>query len=140
VLTADYTEALDGHGTARIQLANFPITAVASLSVDGVVIPPASGPPYALGYVFNDTMVSLYGFKFCRGYGNVQIAYTAGYASVPADIEQAVIDWISIKYRELERTGQVSKSIAGEVITFFTGDMPKTVQTLLLQFRSVSPI
>lgn len=140
ILSASYYDALDGKGTQRIQFMNFPVTAVASVVVDGIVISPASGPPFACGYVFSDTMLSLYDFRFCRGFGNVQISYTAGYATVPFDIEQACIDWIIYKYRELDRIGQVSKSIAGEVVTFSTMDMPKTVATMLAQFRAVTPI
>ena len=135
-----YTEALDGKGTSRIMFANYPVTAVASLAIDGIVIPPASGPPYACGYVFNETALSVYGYSFCRGYGNVQLSYTAGYDETPPEIEQACIEWIALRYTERQRIGQVSKSLNGEVITFFVGDMPASVKMMLTNWRKTVPI
>lgn len=139
-LTASYSEAYDGKDTPAIALGNFPITAVASLSVDGVSISAAPAPSQA-GFVFSDTMLSLNGYRFSRGYQNVLVAYTAGYAAnaVPGELEQACIDWCSLRYRERERIGHRSKTIGGETVAYVVGDMPDSVKGALGPFRRVTP-
>lgn len=151
--SASYTETYDGKNTLSMPLKQFPITAVASLTVDGVSIPlaqPASPTnPAPSGYVFTDTMLSLVGggwpfdqYRFTRGYQNVIVAYTAGYASGSNDfliLEQACIELIATRYMERQRIGQKSKSIAGEVVSFFTGDMPDSVKAMLKPYRRVVP-
>jgi hypothetical protein len=141
IASASYSPALDGHGTRRILLENYPITAVASLAVDGVSIPAASGPPYCSGYVFNAHSVSLYGYCFTVGYGNIQINYTAGYSSVPTDIAQACIEWLADGYRSRDRIGMRSKSLAGsEVAGYAIVPMPPRVKMLLQPYKRVAPL
>jgi len=68
-----------------MMLKNFPVTSVASLSIDGVTVPPRA--PLALpqtaaswsGYVFDDVRLMLSGWTFCRGFNNVAVAYAAGF-------------------------------------------------------------
>src|SRR5215471_19421183 len=57
VLSGDWIEIRDGDGGQRLVFANFPVTAVLSLSIDGLAIPPASpgahgAGGFAAGYVF----------------------------------------------------------------------------------------
>lgn len=151
LLTASYTESYDGKDTASMILANFPITAVSSLSIDGIPIPAAPLPtptgPQPAGYVFTAKMLSLVGggypfgasYRFTRGYQNVQVAYTAGLAAVPFDIEQACIEYCAIRYSERQRIGQKSKSLGGEVVSFFAGDLTPSVKLLLAPYRRVAP-
>lgn len=87
-ISQPYSVTLDGHGGDRLSLPNSPITAVASLSIDGVAITAAATPTQA-GFVFSDTQVLLRGYRFCRGVQNVAIAYTAGFVAIPADLKQA---------------------------------------------------
>jgi hypothetical protein len=141
IAAASYTAVLDGKGTRRILLKNYPVTAIASLSIDGIVIPAAAGPPYCRGYVFNEHAVSLYGYWFAPGFGNVQISYTAGYTSTPADIAQATIEWIADAYKSRDRIGQRSKSLQGsEVVSYDITPMPKRVEMMLKQYRLVAPL
>lgn len=134
---ASYTETYDGRGTRRAVLNNFPIVSVSSLVVDGVTIAAAAGPPWSNGYVFDQLSISLYGYCFRAGFGNVQVSYSAGYATVPLDIEQACLELIGIRYKERERIGYRSKSIAGETVSFFVGDMTPSVKTALNPYRKV---
>lgn len=141
ILTQAYTEALDGHGTQRITFGNTPVTAVASLAINGQVVPPASGPPYSHGYVFNQRQLSVYGYRFCAGFGNVQVTYTAGFAACPLDLEQAVIEQIVLRYREKSRVGQSSVNLNGaETNTFKITDMLPSTLTVLNQYRLVVPV
>ena len=70
------------------------------------------------GYRFDERFLYLTGYCFWPGVANVNVAYVAGYATVPPELEQAVIELIAAKYRERERIGHQSKSLAGEATTF----------------------
>ena len=81
----------------------------------------------------------LRGLVFPRGRGNVRVSYQAGFASPPADLTQACIEMVSLRYREKDRVGLVSKGLAGETTAYSLKDMPESVRTLLSQYRRVVP-
>src|ERR1700722_8571853 len=55
IASAAYTDTRNGTGGTRLFLRNRPVTAVASLTVDGVAIAPSSPPPTGDGYLFDDS-------------------------------------------------------------------------------------
>lgn len=128
-----YTETRDGKGGQKLALTNIPVTALSSLTIDGLAIPPA---PDALspGYAFSPTMLYLRGYTFTPGFQNVSVTYTAGYAVTPPEIEQACIELVALRYKERDRIGHVSKGVAGETVTFTQKDMPPDVQSILNQY------
>lgn len=138
ILAADYVETRDGPGGARIQLRQMPINSVASVAVGGQAIAPAVGAT-DLGYLFSTTSITLRGHCFTRGLSNVVIAYNAGFAEVPEDIAQACIELIGLRYRERDRIGYVSKTLAGETVTFSVKDMTSSIQTALMAYKAVVP-
>lgn len=133
----DYREIINGNGKPILLLANYPVRAVTQVLVDGRSLPAttALGLP---GYRFDDLSLFLAGEIFRRGHQNVEICYQAGYAQTPPDIEQACIELVALRYRERERIGHQSKSLAGETVSFFIGDMPASVKTLLAPYRKVA--
>ena len=138
IASATYNETRDGNGGTRLFLGNYPVTAVASLSIDGITIPASPGPGQP-GYVFNQYAISVRGYTFTDDYNNVVISYTAGFASVPQELAQACIDLIALRYRERDRIGLVSKGLAGETTTFSIKDMPSSVMTILNNYKRVVP-
>ncbi len=98
VLPRDVVDLFDGNGRNRIQLRNWPVVSVSSVSIDGQPIPQAADcqshgwllepsdnePPGAM------QMIMLRGGVFPRGWQNIAIAYRAGYqilgeaATIPA--------------------------------------------------------
>lgn len=143
ILLATYTEIYTKGWGNTITPENWPITAVTSLTSNGNVIP-ASPDGIQNGYVFNDKTIFLNGYAF--GFGpfvqgkqflNVTLVYTAGYATVPLDLEQAVIHLVALRYREAERIGQRSKSMGGEVISFNVVNMPPDVVDTLAMYKKV---
>ena len=139
IKTANYVETRNGNGRTSIMLRNYPLTAIASIAVDGMTVP-ARLSPLSSGYVFDDSMIYLSGYAFNRGYQNIQVLYTAGYDIIPADIVQACIECVSFRFKERERIGQASKSIGGEVISYTVTDLPKNVRMILDQFKNVVPV
>lgn len=138
-LSAAYDEAYDGNGRQVLLLNATPVTAVAALTVDGRAIAPQGAWGQA-GYSFSGTAVMLCGYTFGRGRGNVQVAYTAGYATVPASVEQAVIDLVAMRYRELDRIGMASQAVGGETTAYVIRDMPPQVATALATWQRVTPV
>ncbi len=134
IASQSYTETRDGDGGCKLAFANVPVTAVASLSIDGLAVPPAPSP-LAAGFAFSPTMLYLQGYCFTPGVQNVVVAYTAGYAATPPELEQACIELVALRYKERDRIGHVSKGVSGETVTFAQKDMPPDVATLLNQYR-----
>lgn len=134
-----YNEARDGTGTNRLVFGDYPVTAVSSVVVNGLAIPLSAGFGQP-GYNFDSIRLMLTGYVFSRGTGNVLISYTAGFPETPKEIEQACIELISLRYKERDRIGHQSKSLAGETVTFFIKDMPDSVRTVLNNYRKVVPL
>ena len=147
ILAADWLEVRDGNGGQRLAFANFPVSAVLSLSIDGLTIPPAPPPEstggggFGAGYVFTPTELALRGYVFTRRAQNVVLTYTAGYVSVPPDIGQACIELVAQRFRERTRIGEASKALmSGETVTFSQKDMSDDVKTVLAEYRAVAPV
>ena len=59
------------------------------------------------------------------------------YGYIPPEIEQACIQLIGLRVKEMDRIGITSKAVGGETISYTQKDMPTDVQTLLNQYRKV---
>src|SRR5712692_7636179 len=142
IAPSDWLEVRDGTGGQRLAFGNIPATAVLSLSIDGLTIPPApSDGGYQVGYVFSPTELALRGYVFTRRAQNVIVTYTAGYAVTPPDIAQACIELVSQRYRERSRIGEVSRALGGgETVTYSQQDMSDDVKLLLRQYRTLAPV
>ena len=140
--SADWLEVRDGTGGQQLAFANFPVSAVLSLSIDGIDIPPAPGDGgFGAGYSFTPTELALRGYVFTRRAQNVMVTYTAGYAATPPDIAQACIELVCQRYRERSRIGEVSKALtSGETIRYSQQDMSDDIKTLLSQYRVAAPV
>ena len=58
--------------------------------------------------------IDLQGQTFTAGLRNVRVQYLAGWATAPADIQQAVCEMVAIRYRDRDHVGQVYRLAAGE--------------------------
>lgn len=139
ILSASYTVYLDGSGSNRQMLGDYPITAVSSLNINGVSIPSAVGFNDN-GFRFDDKSIMLKGYRFERGVSNIQISYTAGYATVPQDLKQVTIELVGYKFKEMTRIGLSQKNIAGEVTAFDMKDLKEHSKNLLNNYNKVIPV
>ena len=131
-----YLQSFDGRNSAMLILPQWPVVAVTAVLVDGRAIPSQASFGVS-GYRFTDTAIVLDGYRFARGLGNVQVAWTAGYAAVPPAISQALNEMVALRYALRTSQGVASKSLAGETITFTQRDMPAAAKTVLDQFKAV---
>jgi len=166
VPSANYTETRNGNGTPTLATKQWPINSVASLTIDGINVP-ASPDGVQPGYVYDQSgnpeswnsislvgggggfIVGTFGLQpsfggmsiFTQGFNNVVITYNAGYATIPSEVNQAVIDWVAYRYRQRQWIGQVSKHMnTGETVTFQNVVMPATTKAVILQYRRKFPI
>ena len=138
IIATAYTENRDGNDALFLLPRNFPLISVSNVTVDGVSIPAATsqvGP----GFVFDARKIMLRGgssaffstsayssqfqYRFTRGFQNVQLVYQAGYASVPADLQQAAIEGFTYVYRRRTHIGEDSSSANGQVTISFSKEM-----------------
>lgn len=131
-----YVENRSGNNGMLMLFANYPVTAVSSITVNGTAIPLAPDVKTA-GYRFDSASVFLNGYSFTRGFNNCVLSYTAGYAAIPLEIEQACFELIGLRYKERDRIGHVSKSLGGETVTFTQKDMPDDVRRILQNYKKV---
>lgn len=129
---------LDGNGKDRLLFPEWPVSAVASVKINGRAIPPAVGFG-GYGYRFDETLLVLDGAVFERGRRNIELAYTAGYATIPADIAMACAKVAAGAYKERERLGISSKSLAGESISFQDVASSPGVRAVLDGYSRVTP-
>lgn len=144
IKAANYTEVRSGTGTQIMFVKNPPIISVTSLYINGLLIPPKSTDVTqymnGIGYGISEKYVSLFGYSFNRGLDNIQITYRGGYNSVPSDLEQSCIEAVALAYKELDRIGYVSKSLAGETVTFSIQAMSHRAKEIVDRYKRVIPL
>ena len=142
-----YMETRNGLGGQYMTLINIPIVSVMSVTIDGVTIPPrpalgtggsSSYPPG--GWVNDETRLMVQGYCFNRGFQNIAVTYTAGYATVPADLEQCCIDLVGEWFIYRNRIGKLSESIEGQSITFGPQMISAKDFGILNGYKRVSPV
>lgn len=153
-----FTEVYDGNGSDTLYLRNRPVASVQSLAIENLTIPLSTGWGSA-GY-FIDTAGSSLGlrngtwpgttsptgsplagsFYFWRGRGNIFITYTAGYASTPTDIQQAVVQMASILYKRRNWLDEKSRSMAGGggTTSYQAWPWPPEVGRVMLNYKRMA--
>lgn len=145
LLSATYSEVRQGDGGARMVLYHWPIGTVTSLKIDGATIANSTDKIAAGWYVDEDIdperVYNLYlnGYSFTDG-AAVQIGYMAGYATVPPDIQQAVTDWVTYRYKQEPNLGITqSRSVEGESIQQTQLDAPATALAVIERYKRRVP-
>ena len=129
-----------GRGGVSLILPQWPLVSIDSLTINGQTIAAqASWGDY--GFRFSDRAINLDGgCRFWFGSNNINIGFTAGYATIPADIAQAVNELVALRYKLRDKLEWSSKTLAGEVVSLVTKDMPSSVATVLKQYQNVVPL
>lgn len=131
-------ETYDGNDADRLLPHYFPIVSVTSLSIDGVPVAPSTLPSIA-GFLWDSRRVLLRGYLFNRGVQNIQIAYNAGYSSLPLDLKQAAIEAFALAYRQRTHIGEKSNSMGGQVtLGFDMSDTPGRSVAVFDQYRRLA--
>ena len=122
-----HTVFRDGTGSAKMVMVNAPMRDVSSVAIDGMVIPKA-GTYGGVGFSWTPggRVIFLNGYRFTSGIKNCVITYEAGYDDpgvagsypFPVDLIFAAKMYVTLRYREKDRLGVASKSLAGESVSY----------------------
>ncbi len=138
ILEQGHSELYDGKGNGRLYLRQTPVTGVTSLSIDGATVPQATVPGEP-GWRLNGNIVLLFGHWFNRGLVNVSVSYTAGYVTPPADVAEAVMELVGLRYRGRDRLGKVTESIGGMATTSYTQrDVSPFVASVIARYTRIN--
>jgi hypothetical protein len=162
------TDLLDGTGSDKQFVQEWPIKSVTSVLVFGVAVP-ASPDGIQPGYI-NDVNaiillpntnvgapLSRYNWstgKFPRGRKNVQIVYQAGYDAVsnppgnaafngaPDDLGYAVTYLVVQEYKRRGWVDQASKTVsaAGETVAFRSWEWPPFIEGIIQEYKQPWPL
>lgn len=120
-----FTQTLDGTGKDYVMVSYWPIVTLTSLVVAGETIA-ASLYTFGSRGAFDSRMVyftSASGLLFPKGRRNVVVSGTAGYATTPPDVQQAVVELAGRGYQKRKRLDEVSKQVGGETVSYSTKDL-----------------
>ncbi len=150
-----YNATRDGSGSDRLILVNTPVTDVVSVNIDGMNVPKSVGMGAGYDFVIGGRIVFLRGYRFTSGTRNVKITYTAGFNDpqglypMPDDLAVAAKMWVSARYRERDKLGIGSKSLAGESVSYTdsklgatgspSGGMPAAAANILESYMNYVP-
>ena len=113
---AEHTEQYDGtlRNSGLIRLNQIPVSAIASIHDDTTRAFGTETLIEASKYVFygDSGVVQLdHGYEFKIGYQNIKVVYTAGYATIPGDLEQATIELVAYKFQVRGKEGIRSEKL-----------------------------
>jgi hypothetical protein len=141
---AAYSDVRNGNGKAVMTMVNTPVQSVTGLIIDGEQMnqlpAPAVGQiPGSPFFAFNENTLMLKGACFTKGIQNVGVTYTAGYPTIPAEIDQACIDLVALKYKQKDRIGKTSEALTGiGTVAYLVRELPADIIQVLGSYKRVA--
>lgn len=129
---AQFEEAYNGSGNRWLQLSQFPVKSIVSVSVGGSTVGESDG--FGPGYILTDRALARVIGYWPDGFANCRVVYIAGYDAVPEDVQQACAHIAALRYRLREHMGMVSKASGNSADTFDTVDLPQSIKDLLNKY------
>ncbi len=147
-VSQSYTEYYDGTGTGDLVLNQRPIVTLTSVwedsdrefgsddllteADDDIVVDYTAGIISKIG----SSILSDSDATWSSGIQSVKVTYTAGYTTVPFDVQQACIETVMHWYNNRGRLGLSSMSLGGVSVSFGKTALPEHVQAILAQHVS----
>lgn len=91
---ATYTDEIHDGRRFVILPRNYPVQSITSLTIDGVALGSTYYYLNASGMIIRQKN----GLRFGGGRGSIKLTYIGGYATVPEDIKQALIQIVALDY------------------------------------------
>lgn len=127
----------DGDNTQFLILPHYPIISVTTLRINETAIDESEGIHESGWFIYNRDggMIGLRGYEFIGGVKNIELVYTAGYSTVPADLKQALVEQGAYMLKEGAKDqllGFSTKTHADGSITSFVTNalLPRTRMVL----------
>jgi len=149
-LSTAYTdEYYDGNGTDAMFLDNFPVTALVSIVVvesdgtDTTLLGAGFDIDANLGEIRFERDCSTDYCYFPEGFHNLKANYTAGFAAIPADLQEACAQYCVWLYAGGITLPTVKSESLGDYSASFGAmadmDIPMPIRRMLAQYRNVRP-
>lgn len=141
-----YSEVRDSAGGKGEWLTlGFPIISVQQVLLGSTNIPPSggwtAGGSAPSGYGFGKWSIYVQGYEIPFARKFTTLSYTAGYATIPADLAQATTEVVALKFKQKDRIGiSGSESIDGQSITYRDIAMSQSALAVINTYRRVTPI
>lgn len=131
-------EIQHGRGQNIILLKEWPVTAISELRIDNQRdFTAASTLVDPTDYrICDDGNGVLYTGNFPRGYGNIKVTYTAGYTTVPSDLQNACL-WAVTWYHSIRNSadiGRITKNKEGETVSY-SQSAPQYVKDAIARYK-----
>lgn len=140
-----FTEIRHGRKQNIVLLKDYPCTAISSLKVDSSGLftsPDTVIPPSDYGVGDDGNSLVLLNRVLPNGYNNVQIVYTAGYATIPSDLEMATL-WLVFWYNQVRNNqdiGRPRKSKGDESFEISQSAPKEVLDTIARYKRTEVPV
>jgi len=136
-VSASFTDYFDGdNGTIHV-CSKGPLLTVTSVKVNADTIT-ARATWDAVGYVIDGDAVRLDGYAYTRGIRNCEIAYTAGWATVPEDVKLCVCELATWVYQNKDRVGIFSRTTeGGGTFQYQVLTVPASAKSIMDRYRRV---
>ena len=132
--------ALDGNDRDRIILPQYPINSVTTLRINTMAID-ARGTVFDSGYVIDkkNGIIILAGYIFTGGIKNIELAYNAGYSTVPEDLAQACIEQAAWMFKQSSAgsslLGVNNKNLPDGSVSYTADDLLPQVRMVLERYK-----
>lgn len=133
---ASYSEYHHGRGQNLLLPLEYPIISIAEIRVsDDKVWTEGLVPSTDYFIVDYDQAIQYLGY-FPSGFGNIRLMYSAGYATIPSDLEMACLWYVEwyFKHRDRGDMGRTSISKGDESVGVLDAS-PKMIQEILLDYK-----
>lgn len=145
VPSSNYVEYYDGDGEAILRLNQRPIVSIASIYADPARLFEAASLIPAADIISDDVQqrngyVELYSYRFLKGRKAIKVTYSAGYATVPADLSYAVKLIVAKQFKVAEKKlfAEGTQRVGDITTVLSQDDFPKDAMRILDSYRRVA--
>ena len=131
-----YHELFNGSGKCVLWPKQYPIVSCLALLINDRAIPCAQ-TIHDRGFRLSQSAIYLQGAIFEKGFQNISVTYIAGQETLSPDITLACLMGIEKAFRNQEKQGALSQSLAGQSVTWPQKEFDDTMKTLLNPFRRI---
>jgi len=132
---------LNGNDRDRISLPQYPVNSIATLKVNDMEIDERE-TIYSCGWVIEDRaagIVTLSCYIFTKGLKNIELAYNAGFSTVPDDLYEACLEQAAWFFKQspagANLLGVAAKNLPDGSISYTTKDLLPYVQRRLNHYK-----
>ena len=127
---------IEAVGTTELSLRQFPVSAVASVLLAGAT---ATATTYYVDKLPGILRLTTSGYFFPAGRQQVQVTYTYGFSTVPADLQHAATLCAVAEFNRARHAGMTREGMSGYSYTADPSAMPAAAQAILARYVRAFP-